>query len=220
MSQNSDRVAQLVSVDAEDAARTRIVRTLAESRALLTGHFALPRGRHSMTALRFRSVGRNPAFMSAVVETIVARAPAELTHELKGAKILTPESSGLFLGRALAEHYRTMQAIAHTDLRRLPTRKLLVGSIRPNDRIVLVNDIAGTGTSLDALRQLVAERGGLAVGVALFAVARGTGVAEYCRKWQLPWYRVATARWETYAPESCPGCKSGEPLTPVTAEFI
>lgn len=219
MTSSSEQLARFVAVDADEAVQAIITRALAESHALLTGHFALHRGRHATTALRFRGVGRDRGFLRVALDAILARAPDDLTRALAGAKVLTPESSGLFLGRALAAHYQTAHVVAQTDLRRLPTRALLAGTIRPNDRVVLVNDVASTGASLEPLRQLVAERGGLAVGVVLFAVVGAAAVTEYCAKWQLPSHWLVTARWETYAPDVCPGCKAGEPLVPV-AEFV
>jgi orotate phosphoribosyltransferase len=213
-----EQVVRLVAVDANEATQDAILQVLAQSRALLTGHFALHRGRHSTHALRFRGIGRDPARVRLVVEALVARMPDCVEHPLAGAKLLTPESSGFFLGRALATRYRAPLVVAQTDLRRLPTKTLLSGAIQPNDRVVLVNDVASTGTSLDVLRQLVAERGGLAVAVVLFGAVGGAAVAEYCARWQLPAHWLVTARWETYAPEVCPGCKAGEPLTSV-AEF-
>lgn len=219
MASPSESIARLVTVDADDAMRDGILQRLAASRAVLTGHFALHRGRHSTTALRFRGVGRDPQFMRDVVEAIVARASSEIVDALPGATLLTPQSSGFFLGRALAARYRTPHVVAQTDLSRRPIRTLLSGAIRPRDRVILVNDVASTGASLDPLREIVTERGGLTAGVVLFAVVGRTEFESYCAKWQLASRWLVTARWETYAPEVCPGCKAGDPLIPVT-EFV
>jgi orotate phosphoribosyltransferase len=219
MSSSTETPSQLVTVDADQAAQVIVLRHLAQPSALIRGHFALHRGRHSTTALRFRDIGRDPEFMRTVIDALVAHAPDELARAFAGAKVLTPESSGLFLGRALAARYGTPHVVAQTDLRRRPTKTLLSGAIQPNDRVVLVNDVGSTGASLDPLRELVAERGGLAVGVVLFAVVGGDGIEKYCATWHLPSRWLVTARWDTYAPERCPGCRAGEPLTPV-AEFV
>ena len=218
MISTSEQVARLVTIDAGPAAHDRILEMLAQSRALLNGHFALQRGRHSTTALRFRGIGREAASARVVVEALLERAPDDVGQALLGAKILTPESSGFFFGRALATRNGTSHVVAQTDLRRLPTKILLSGTIKPNDRVMLANDVASTGASLDALRALVAERGGLAVGVILFAVVGSAPVTEYCAKWKLPSHWLVTARWNTHPTEACPGCHAGEPLTPV-AEF-
>ena len=218
MSLTDAQVARLITIDTNEATRSTILRVLARSRALLTGHFAFHRERHSANALRFRGVARDPTFVRDVVEAIIAGAPSSVEHALAGAKLLAPESSGSFLGRALATRYARPLVVAQTDLRRLPTKALLSGSIQPNDRVVLVNDVASTGASLDVLRQLVAERGGLAVAVVLFGVIDSAAVTAYCARWQLPSHWLVTARWETNSPQVCPGCKAGEPLIPV-AEF-
>jgi adenine/guanine phosphoribosyltransferase-like PRPP-binding protein len=150
-----------------------------------------------------------------VVEALVATLPEGVQRELAGAKLLTPESAGFFLGRALAMRYGRPLVVAQTDLRRLPTPALRSGVIQPNDRVVLVNDVARTGTSLDALRELVVEHGGRVAAVVLFGVVGSAAVTEYCARWHLPSHWLVTARWETYAPEGCPGCKTGEPLSSI-----
>jgi orotate phosphoribosyltransferase len=213
-----EQVARLISVDANEAMQETILQALARSHALLTGHFALHRGRHAANALRFRGMGRDPASARAVTEAIIARAPDAVTHALAGAKLLTPESAGFLLGRALAIRYQVPHVVAQTDLRRLPTKALRAGVIQPNDRVVLVNDVASTGASLDILRELVAERGGRAVAVVLFGVAgsaAAAAVTAYCARWQLPAHWLVSARWDTYAPEGCPGCQAGQPLSSV-----
>jgi orotate phosphoribosyltransferase len=211
----SEQAARLVTVDVNDAIRGKILQVLARSRALLAGHFALHRGRHATSALRFRGIGRDPAFVGEVVDALVAKLPAEVQRELPSAKLLTPASAGFFLGRALATRYGRPLVVAQTDLRRLPAKTLRSGVIQPNDRVVLVNDVASTGTSLDALRELVVERGGRVVAVVLFGVVDSPAVTAYCARWQLPSHWLVTARWETYAPEVCPGCQAGEPLVSV-----
>lgn len=211
-----EQLARLISVDANETTQETIFQALAQSHALVTGHFVLHRGRHATNALRFRGIGRDPASARPVVEAIVARVSDEVAHALAGAKLLTPESAGFLLGRALAIRYRTPHVVAQTDLRRLPTKILRAGAIHPNDRVVLVNDVASTGASLDVLRELVAERGGRTVAVVLFGVVGSAAVAAYCARWQLPAHWLVTARWDTYAPEVCPGCKAGQPLISVT----
>ncbi|HEY0478055.1 MAG TPA: hypothetical protein VGD37_11050 [Kofleriaceae bacterium] len=219
MSATTTDLTRLVTVDADEAAQDVLLRRLTQSSALLTGHFALHRGRHSTAALRFRGLGRDPVFMRTAIDAIVARAPEELTRALAGAKVLTPESSGFFLGRALAARHGTSHVVARTDLRRLPTKTLVAGAIEPNDRVVLANDIASTGASLERLRELVVERGGLVVGVVLFAAIGSAGIQQYAARWQLPSRWLVTAQWKTYSPEICPGCRAGEPLISVT-EFV
>ena len=211
-----EQVARLLSVDVNEATQETILQVIARSHALLTGHFILHRGRHATNALRFRGIGRDPASARAVTEAIIARAPDVVTHALAGAKLLTPESAGFLLGRALATRYQVPHVVAQTDLRRLPAKVLRAGVIQPNDRVVLVNDVASTGASLDILRELVAERGARAVAVVLFGVVGSAAVAAYCARWQLPAHWLVTARWDTYAPEGCPGCKAGQPLSSVT----
>jgi adenine/guanine phosphoribosyltransferase-like PRPP-binding protein len=211
-------LAQLVTIDASEARRAQLLDILGRTNTVLAGHFSQYRNRHSTSALRFRGIGRDPAALDTVCDALLETAPAPFAARLRGAKILSPESSGYFLGRALATRASAAHAVTQTDLRRMPSPKLLAGAIEPNERVVLVNDIASSGASLDILRELVVARGAIAVAVVLFAVVGTDTVRDYCAKWQLPVHWLVTARWGSYEPGACPGCRDQLPLAPV-AEF-
>jgi len=212
-------VERLVSIDAAPVTEALIRGLLERSRAVLDGHFALHRDRHAGNALRFRGIGRDPELLASVLDAIDARLPAAVRAALQNAKILAPESAGFFLGRGLATRHGLPLVVAQTNLRRLPTRTLLSGALEPNDRVVLVNDVATTGASLDVLRELVAERGALTVGAVLFGVVGDVAFRAYCDRLQLPAHWLVTAHWRTWASAGCPKCLAHEPLVPV-AELV
>ena len=211
-----DQVRQLVAIDADGATRSAVIEALASSRSLLQGHFALHRGRHATTALRFRGLGHDPAALR-----VIAKALVTPDWDLRGTVLLSPESSGFFLADALARmHGGLPHAIAQTDLRRMPTRTLLSGAIQPNDRVVIVNDVANSGASVDVLRELIVERGAFAHGVLVFGVVGVTEFHAYCDRWKLPRRHLLTANWQLFTPEvDCPGCARREPAIPI-AEFV
>ena len=208
----------VIDIAAAEPVRSRLVEAMTRTRTLLSGHFALYRDRHATTALRFRGVGRDEAARGVVLDALLAGAPAELRAALPHATLLTPESSGFFLGKALADRHHTRHVVVQTDLRRIPTKRLLAGAIAANDRVVLVNDVASTGVSLNVMRELVTERNAIVAGVLLFAAVGGPLVADYCATWHLPVHWLVTARWPTYPSGACPGCTAGTPLVPI-AEF-
>jgi adenine/guanine phosphoribosyltransferase-like PRPP-binding protein len=220
MSGGVAQLRELVELDADGATKTSLEASLVKFLAVVPGHFALHRGRHAPAALRFRGIGRDRDALGTVVEGLFERMPAGLMAALDGAKILSPESSGFFLGNAIASRNRLPLAISQTDLRRLPTRTLLSGTIEPNDRVVLVNDVAGTGESIDALRKLVAERHAILGGIVLCCVVQPMQFRRYCADLGVPAHWLITAKWASHTPQvDCPGCRENAPLIPI-AEIV
>jgi len=210
----------LIAIDATERTQSAISASLIRCRAVVSGHFALHRGRHAATALRFRGIGQDPDALAVVVDALFERMPPSLAELLPGAKVLSPESSGFFLGNAIARRCEAPLVISQTDTRRLPTRSLLSGTIEPGDRVMLVNDVAGTGASIDALRVLVAERHAFLSGVIVFGVVQPEQFRRYCSDLELPAHWLITAKWRNYTPAvDCPGCTAGAPLIPI-AEFV
>lgn len=182
------------------------------SGALLSGHFALKRGVHMATALRFRAVGRD---LDAL--TLIARELAALPKwSWEGAKVFSPESAGFFLGHAIAAEKAVEHAVAQTDVRRLPTGELIAGDIVAGDRIVLVNDVGSTGKSLDPMLELVQSRGASVIGALIFAVVDAKSFQANCYDKGLAAHYLALARWNPVEPgERCPGCRERLPLVPI-----
>jgi adenine/guanine phosphoribosyltransferase-like PRPP-binding protein len=213
------RVSETVEVDAKDPRRAPIMEALRTHSAVLTGHFGLHRRRHATSVLRFRGIGRDPEALELVVAALLEGMPAPLRSSLKGAKVLCPETAGFFLGSAIADACGMDLAISQTDLHRLPVKSLLSGSISRNERVVIVNDVAGTGASVERLRELVVAQHAKLEGIILFGVVDDETFRKYCASLGLPAHWLVTAKWApcTYTPDvDCPGCKAGEPLEPVS----
>jgi adenine/guanine phosphoribosyltransferase-like PRPP-binding protein len=212
----------LVQLRLAEAEQRDVLACLHDYKAVLDGHFALHRGRHSTKMLRFRGIGRDATALVRVTRALSEQLPAQLKHalELPGVKLLCPETAGFFLANALSRKYEAELVITQTDLRRLPTKSLLAGSIRSNDRIVIVNDVAGTGASIESLRELAVERHARVEGILTFGVVDEHAFRRYCEQARLPAHWLVTAGWKTHTPEvDCPGCSSRAPLMPV-AELI
>lgn len=220
MSRTTDRMKDWIEIRASEASRQEIAARLRASRAILDGHFVLHRGHHATMALKFRGVARQAATLDAIVSALFEQMPERLADALPGAKILSPETSGFFLGSAIARRSGATLAVSQTDLRRLPTRSLLAGSIQANERVFIVNDVAGTGASIDLLRELVAERHARLQGIILFGVVDDESFRSYCARLDVPVHWLVTAHWRPHTADlDCPGCKAGSPLVPI-AEIL
>lgn len=217
MSASVDKLHQMVDINAPASTHEAIGDALSRSKALMEGHFALHQGRHAVHALRFRGIARDPKALKSVVDALEQLLPSAIASQSSGAKVLSPESAGFFLGNELARRKGAELVICQTDMRRLPTKSLLSGTIEPNERVVIVNDVAGTGASINALRELVAERSGVLVGAVLFGVIQPDRFRKDCERLALPYHWLVAGKWATYAPGvDCPGCDARLPLLPIT----
>ncbi|MBI4562553.1 MAG: hypothetical protein HY724_10970, partial [Candidatus Rokubacteria bacterium] len=84
--------------------------------------------------------------------------------------------------------------------------------IRQGTKVLLVEDLVSTGTTLKLLIELVERLGGQVVGIG--ALWRRTKKADVGGK---PVFSLVSRDFPTYPPEACPLCKKGIPLN---EEFV
>lgn len=185
-------------------------RALAETGALLHGHFGLHGGKHTDYFIRFRALSRSTELLGMVADHLVTRVEPDVTT------VIVPESAGFFLGDALATRLGATVAVARTDLQRRPARSLYNGTIHRGDRVLVVNDVVTTGTSLEPLLDLAADRGATVSGVLVFGALDGPGFRSMLNRRQVPGDHLLEAgpAWALRDPEECPACARGEPLLP------
>lgn len=185
-------------------------RALAETGALLHGHFGLHGGKHTDYFIRFRALSRSTELLGMVADHLVTRVEPDVTT------VIVPESAGFFLGDALATRLGATVAVARTDLQRRPARSLYNGTIHRGDRVLVVNDVVTTGTSLEPLLELAADRGATVSGVLVFGALDGPGFRSMLNRRQVPGDHLLEAgpAWALRDPEECPACARGEPLLP------
>jgi len=185
-------------------------RALAETGALLHGHFGLHGGKHTDYFIRFRALSRSTELLGLVADHLVTRVEPDVTT------VIVPESAGFFLGDALATRLGATVAVARTDLQRRPARSLYNGTIHRGDRVLVVNDVVTTGTSLEPLLDLAADRGATVSGVLVFGALDGPGFRSMLNRRQVPGDHLLEAgpAWALRDPEECPACARGEPLLP------
>jgi len=79
--------------------------------------------------------------------------------------------------------------------------------IRPGTRVLLIEDLVSSGSTLNLLIELVEQLGSQVVGVG--CLWRRTSVEVEDGK---PVFSLVSRDFPTYAPETCPLCKKGVPL--------
>jgi len=209
----------LPAVDA--AARHAIARRtemlFREAGAFLEGHFRLKSGRHADRYLEKFQVLQFPAAVSELCGYVAARA-----QSADGARLVDvvagPTTGGVILAFEVArqlgvrdifaEEVKAPDGTVRRDFRR-------GFAIRPQERILLVDDILTTGSSLLAMLPPIEAAGGEVV-LATVLVDRSGGVTGLTSPGSGRTYPLE-ALWAfdlpTYAPGAdCPGCAAGLPL--------
>jgi len=175
--------------------------------ALRKGHFLLKSGRHSDRYLEKFAVLQYPAL---AVE--IGRRLASALADLRPTLVVGPTTGGVLLAFETARQLEarsgaTVRGVFAEPMER-GTRSLRRGwPVRPDERVVLVDDILTTGGSLSETADAVRRAGAapLAAGV---IVDRSSGPVEIgCPI--LPLGRIEIQSW---SPDACPVCPRGEPL--------
>jgi orotate phosphoribosyltransferase len=175
-------------------------RLLDESGARQQGHFRLSSGRHSPDYVQCALLLEDPARASRVGEMLAAR-----LGELRPQSVLSPALGGLIIGyqvaAALGVPFRFCE-------RRAGGMQLRRGfELRPEERLVVIEDVITTGGSA-AEAATLAERAGAEV------VAIGSIIVRSAdRAWPTPTVGLLHLGLTSWEAGECPLCAEGLPLT-------
>lgn len=181
-----------MSTDAEKQA------FLAETGALLEGHFILTSGRHSARYFQAMRLLERPDRADRVAQELAASIQAGRIDV-----VLAPAVGGITWGYAMARHFPDVRAIFSE---RVDGKMTLRRSfeIHPGERVLLAEDVITTGGTVLELKELVEQAG--ATVVAFAAVTDRSGGAFQPGP---PVYSWLQLNIETWAPEDCPLCREG-----------
>ena len=206
-----DEIRDMVVVSPRRGLPELLFRALADTGALLRGHFGLHGGKHTEYFIRFRALSRDRTLLGLVADHLVARVEPGV------ATVIVPESAGFFLGDAIATRLGATVAVARTDLQRRPGRTLFNGAVHRGDSVLVVNDVVTTGTSLEPLLDLAADRGAVVAGVLVFGALDGQGFRAVLNRRVIPGEHLLAAgpMWTLHEADQCPACARGLiPLMP------
>lgn len=172
-----------------------------ESGAYLTGHFVLSSGRHSDTYVEKFAALQQPALMT--------RMCAEIARRFGGERVATvagPLTGGALLAYEVARYLGVRFIFPEREGDRMTLRRGF--TVQPGERILVVEDVITTGGSVQEVLTALRERSAEVVGIGALVNRSGGGVSFGCRFEPLWTVDIAS-----YAPEECPLCKAGVPLT-------
>jgi orotate phosphoribosyltransferase len=171
--------------------------------ALLSGHFLLSSGLHSDRYLQSALVLQQP--------DIATKLCAELAADFKGQGIeavIAPALGGVFVSHETARALGVRALFAERVNGELTLRRGF--TIRPGERVLVVEDVITTGKSTRETIEVVTKAGGSVIAAASL-VDRSGGKAQL----GVPYRSLVTLDVPTYPAESCPMCKAGSaPVKP------
>jgi len=169
--------------------------------ALLRGHFILRSGMHSDRYLQSAILLSRPHLAE-----LAGRAVADLLREEEPETILSPALGGLIIGHETARALGVRFLFAERKENRFLLRRGF--RLRPGECVSIVEDVVTTGRSAEQVRELAEEKGARVLSVGAL-VDRSDGKARF----GVPFHAVAKLTLTTYAPERCPLCRQGLPLS-------
>ncbi|MBP2667114.1 MAG: pyrE [Firmicutes bacterium] len=169
--------------------------------AILEGHFLLTSGLHSGMYVEKFQVLQYPKATEKLCEGF-----AELFKDEKIDVVIGPVTGGIILAHETAKHFGTRAIFSERDNGRMTLKRGF--EIKPGERVLIVEDIVTTGGSVMEVIEVVKEWGGVVAGVAML-VDRSGGKVDF----GFPAKALLTLNIKTYAPDECPLCKQGVPLT-------
>ena len=190
-----------------------ILKAVADCGALMKGHFNLQSGQHSEFFIRFAQLGRNRDAIAMIAQALIdelASVPFEF--------VVCPESSGYFLGQAIAARSGTQLAVTAINALRQPRPALRRGQLPTGASVLVVNDVVTTGRSLEPLVDVAKSFGARVTGVATFASLRPQQFARFRAEQRLAGAYLVSASWRTFSEPECPMCRTRESVIPA-AEF-
>ncbi len=178
--------------------------------ALLKGHFLLSSGKHSQYYLQSARVLEYPE----VAEKIAKALAKKIQSQIEVDTVCSPAIGGLLIGYELARALGVRFIFTERKNGKMELRRGF--EVKPNERVLICEDIITTGGSAMEAAREIEKRGGKIVG---FAAIANRGICPDKKECKLPknlpLFTLGNFEFETYEPENCPLCKAGStPIKP------
>jgi orotate phosphoribosyltransferase len=188
--------------------QTEVLDVLKRTGALMEGHFKLSSGRHSDTYVQKQMVFQHPRLTASLGEAVAERFQKG-DHEFD--TVLSPAVGAILFGNAVAYAAGGRFIYAERVDGSMTLRR--AQALDPGERVLIVEDVVTTGGSAAEVLELARAAHATVVGVACL-VDRTTAQPPF-RLHSL--VRIEARDW---APEACPLCAAGEPLTSPGSRFL
>ena len=180
---------------------------LAETGALLSGHFRLSSGLHSPNYVQCAKLLEHPRNANAL--------GAELGERIRGfgaQKIVAPALGGVIIGYTVASALELPSIFTERKDGAMTLRRGF--AIASGEKVVIVEDVVTTGKSTRETAAVIEQGGGVVAGFASILNRSGKD-----NPFDAPYAALMSLALETYDEAACPLCKSGVPLDAPGSRF-
>jgi len=172
-----------------------------KSGAILKGHFLLASGLHSPVYWEKFRVLESPKYTEQLCRMI-----ADHFREQEIQVVAAPTTGGIILAFETARQLGVRGIFAEKE--GASERAFRRGfSINPGERVLIVDDILTTGSSIRQVMAAVTKQGGIVIGIGIL-VDR----SEQGEEFSVPLFSCLRSITPTYTPQDCPLCAKNIPL--------
>ena len=172
-----------------------------KSGAILKGHFLLASGLHSPVYWEKFRVLESPLYTEQLCHIIATHFQKQNIQVVAG-----PTTGGIILAFETARQLGVRGIFAERE--GTTERAFRRGfSINPGERVLIVDDILTTGSSIHQVMAAVTKQGGIVIGIGVL-VDRSEQKLEF----GVPLFSCLRSITPTYTPQDCPLCAENIPL--------
>ncbi len=176
-----------------------IVGILQEHGAILNGHFQLPSGFHSQSYVQTSLVMQYPHIANKVAKAMAGKFPQDIDV------VFAPTAQTHVIAQEVARVKKARAIYADRTGGAMTLKRSF--RLRPEDRVLVVDDVITTGNLTGSAVALVQRFGAKVVGVVAL-VDRSTGGLPL----RVPVRALISYPLQVYTPDQCPLCAQGVPL--------
>ena len=179
-----------------------VMKKFEEAGAIQKGHFKLTSGVHSDTYIQCAQIMQHPEFMHNLC--------SELGKKFRGDDIdviVGPAIGGIIMAHVMARVLGPWVRAIFTERENGKMTLRRSFEIKEGEKVLVVEDVTTTGSSVREVIDIVKSRQGKVVGVGVL-IDRSGGEVDFGIKTE----KLLTVDIKTYLPEECPLCKKGIPV--------
>ena len=179
-----------------------VMKKFEDAGAIQKGHFKLTSGVHSDTYIQCAQVMQYPGFMHNLC--------SELGKKFRGDDIdviVGPAIGGIIMAHVMAQVLGPWVRAIFTERENGKMTLRRSFEIKEGEKVLVVEDVTTTGSSVREVIDIVNSRKGKVVGVGVL-IDRSGGKVDFGIKTE----KLLTVDIKTFLPEECPLCKKGIPV--------
>ncbi len=191
----------------------QVLNIFRETGALLEGHFILSSGLHSPHYFQCAKVLQYPKYLTKLCKPIAAH-----FMDKRIDVVASPALGGVVVGTEVGRQMNVRTIFAERTEGEMKFRRGF--EVKPNERVLIVEDVVTTGKSVREVMRLVEEAGGIVAGVG-FIVDRSNGTVRLCEEqFSLLKMKVEVYEADKLPPElaSLPAVKPGSRVAPSSVQ--